>query len=312
MKDQDKTKEQLISELEELRLEKHGHKQVEEKQRESEEHYRILVDSTPDFIYSLDRESRHTAVNQSVCKALGLNAQDIIGKNHTDLGFPDDIVREWKPLHQKVLSKEVVKTETTTPLPDGSLHTYEVVLMPICDERGVVKGIRGTSRDITERKQAEEILKQYSERLEKMVAERTAKLTKANDHLQQEITERKKAEEELRKGKELLQNILNTALSLIVVRDLDGRRLLVNKEFERRTGIRLEQAIGGTPYDIHSPEVAARILNDDHQVLESRKPLIVERTTLLKGKVYTLYIAAKGELSTTCPRGKGVDNYRVL
>ena len=65
--------------------------------RQSEEKYRILVDNTPDFIYAFDRESRHTSVNQSICKALGLNAQDIIGKNHTELGFPDDIVQEWIP-----------------------------------------------------------------------------------------------------------------------------------------------------------------------------------------------------------------------
>ncbi len=81
---------------------------------------------------------------------------------------------------------------------------------------------------------------------------------------------------------------MDTALSIIVVRDLDGRRLLVNKEYERRTGVRVEQAIGGTPYDIHSPEGAARILNDDQQVLESHKSLIVEKTVLLKGKAYTL------------------------
>ncbi|MCP4157945.1 MAG: PAS domain S-box protein [bacterium] len=131
-----------------------------EKTKQSEESYRILVDNTPDFIYSFDRESRHTAVNKSVCLAMGLNAEDIIGKNHTQLGFPDDIVREWQELHHQVFhTKKVVKTETTAPMPDGSIHTYEVVLIPIVDEQGNVTGIRGTSRDITERKHTGEKLK---------------------------------------------------------------------------------------------------------------------------------------------------------
>ena len=251
MKDQEKTKEQLIIELEDMRQEKHGRKAEEEKLRESEEKYRVLVDNTPDFIYSFDRESRHTAVNQSICKALGLNAQDIIGKNHTDLGFPDDIVQEWKALHQTVFtSKEIVKTETKTPMPDGSLHTYEVILVPICDERGVVKGIRGTSRDITEHKLAEEILKQYSERLDKTVAERTAKLTKANDHLQQDITERKGVEEKLSFQSSLLEQVHNG----VIVIDLDNKIIYWNKFAEELYQWKSEEVLGKNIVELLSPE----------------------------------------------------------
>ncbi|MCP4220958.1 MAG: PAS domain S-box protein [bacterium] len=131
-----------------------------EKTKRSEEKYRILADNTPDFIYSFDKDSRHTAANQSVCNALGLSCEDIIGKSHTELGFPDDIVREWRELHRQVFqTKEVVKTETATPMPDGSVHTYEVILTPIADEGGHITGIRGTSRDITQRKRTAELLK---------------------------------------------------------------------------------------------------------------------------------------------------------
>jgi len=136
-------------------------KQMEEKLLESEGRFRDLVNNTPDFIYSLNRERRHTAVNRSVCKALGLEEHDIIGKNHSELGFPEDICHEWRKLHDKVFStKQVVKAETITPMPDGTEHTYEVVLTPIFDENENVTGIRGISRDITESKQAVELLKQ--------------------------------------------------------------------------------------------------------------------------------------------------------
>lgn len=136
-------------------------KQAEEKLRESESQVRDLVNNTPDFIYSLNRERRHTAVNRSVCAAMDIEAYEIIDKNHSELGFPEDICREWHKLHDKVFStKQVVKTETATFMPDGTEHTYEVVLTPIFDENENVNGIRGISRDITKSKQAVESLKQ--------------------------------------------------------------------------------------------------------------------------------------------------------
>jgi PAS domain S-box-containing protein len=123
----------------------------------SEEKYRILVNNTPDFIFSLDRESRYTAVNQSVCRSLGLEAHEIIGKNQRELGFPETLILEWDKLHHKVFNTgQVVETETTTPMPDGTTRTYEVVMMPIFDEKGIATGIRVMSRDISYRKKMEE------------------------------------------------------------------------------------------------------------------------------------------------------------
>ncbi len=124
--------------------------------RKSEENYRLLVDNTPDFIYSFDRESRHTAVNRSICKAMGLSESEIVGKTHTELGFPREIAEEWQALHEEVFrTGKTIETETDTVMPDGKIHNYLVVLIPVFDEQGEVISIRGTSRDITERKRAE-------------------------------------------------------------------------------------------------------------------------------------------------------------
>lgn len=127
----------------------------------SEAKYRLLANNTSDLIYSLDRESRYTAFNQSVCRAFGLEAREIIGKNYRELGFPEHFVQEWENLLHKVFKTgKVVETELATPMMDGTVRIYEVVLMPVFGEDERVTSIRGTSRDITFRKKMdEEILK---------------------------------------------------------------------------------------------------------------------------------------------------------
>ena len=139
-------------------------KRAEEALRESEERYRVLVENTPDFIYSLDREGRYTAVNQNVCQAMNLPFEAIIGKNYRELGFPEVIVQEWEGMHRRVLDGEVVEAETSTPMPDDKVRTHEVTLRPIKDSDGQITGIHGVSHDISERKRTEDALRTSEER----------------------------------------------------------------------------------------------------------------------------------------------------
>jgi chromosome segregation ATPase len=66
---------------------------------------------------------------------------------------------------------------------DGSVRNLETVISIIRDEADKPVGIQGLSRDITERKQAEEELQKHREHLEELIKERTAELENANKEL---------------------------------------------------------------------------------------------------------------------------------
>jgi PAS domain S-box-containing protein len=134
--------------------------------RKSEERLRLINDSSADLIYSYDRKGRFTSTNASMCTALRLDESQIIGRTHAELGFPEEQCREWDALHQIVYETDSpVIRETSTPLPDGSMHIFEVILNPLHDASRKMIGIGGTTREITERKMAEEAVRTANHKL---------------------------------------------------------------------------------------------------------------------------------------------------
>ena len=142
-------------------------RQMEEALKDSEERYRLMNDASLDFIYSYDRSGRFTSANRSLCAVLNKSDNQIIGRTHTELGFPDAQCRDWEELHKRVYETGTTVTAfTSTPMPDGTIRQYEVVLNPLHDSTGTITGITGTTRDITERKQQELALLKNSEELQ--------------------------------------------------------------------------------------------------------------------------------------------------
>ncbi len=108
----------------------------------------------------------------------------------------------------------------------------------------------------------------------------------------EDITERKRAEEALRESQERLQAIMDNAPAVIFVRDLQGRYLLVNRGYEERFRLAREDLVGKTPYDIFPKDVADALLAHDREVLEAGKPLQFEEVVPQDGEQRT-YIAVK-------------------
>ena len=146
---------ELRQRVSELEAAKNELARTEAALRESETRYHRLLDNTSDFIYSFDLEGRFTIVNRSVCEAFGLQADEIVGKNHIQLGFPEDFVQQWKEMQRRVLGGKVVTEEVSIQVPDGEVRTYEVNLRPLYNEDGLIIGFSGISRNITERNRYE-------------------------------------------------------------------------------------------------------------------------------------------------------------
>ncbi len=109
----------------------------------------------------------------------------------------------------------------------------------------------------SQRKRAEEALRDTNQDLENRVAERMTALTRLNDELVQEIIEREQTETTLRKSEEQLRKLsraVEQSPSIVIITNTKGKIEYVNPKFSRATGYTLEDVIGKTPRILKSGE----------------------------------------------------------
>ena len=143
-------------------------KQAEETLRESEERYRSLFEGAEDHIFVIDQDFRYVTANPSALKAGGFTLEDVVGKGPSEI-FPEDKDFYLSRYRRVFETGQSVSFERKLRLPDG-FHWFSVTLSPIKNVQGRVIALTGISRDVTERKQAEETLRESEERF-RMVLE---------------------------------------------------------------------------------------------------------------------------------------------
>lgn len=139
---------------------------AEEALRQSEMRYREVVEGTADLITTVDREGRFTYVNYVAKKVYGLNSEQCIGLPAFDFIHPDDQERtkEWfrkcvgAGMKQASIENQQVNRET------GAIADMLWTCRFHYDDDGQPKMVSGIARDITERKRAEEVLRQSEAR----------------------------------------------------------------------------------------------------------------------------------------------------
>ncbi|MBD3308146.1 PAS domain S-box protein, partial [candidate division KSB3 bacterium] len=144
-------------------------KQAEEALRQSEERYRLLIESIHDSVYVLDREWRHTIVNQAAEEFTGMPKDSLLGAKLTEL-FPGVENTSFFKAFQRVMDTRQPETIVSEyRFADGRHAWYEVHISP------VPEGILCISRNITDRKAAEKAL-QESERQKNLILNATAEM----------------------------------------------------------------------------------------------------------------------------------------
>jgi len=122
--------------------------------------YKAALSNTPDLIYVFDLNHRFIYANEALLAMWGRTWEDAIGKNCLELGYPD-----W---HAAMHDREIEEVVATKRPIRGEVHftgthgrrLYEYIFVPVFGTDGEVESIAGTTRDNTERKQAEQALLQ--------------------------------------------------------------------------------------------------------------------------------------------------------
>jgi PAS domain S-box-containing protein len=131
--------------------------------KESEEKYRLLVNNIPDYIYLIDRDMYVKSSNTAAQTIFKSRFKKIDGRHLSEL-FPKELYEEYKSNLEMVFDEKKPFKGESTLIANGIESFINVILNPVFDKNGEVQSVIGISRDITERKLAEEALLESEER----------------------------------------------------------------------------------------------------------------------------------------------------
>ena len=142
----------VVSILSELRL------QSQARAHANEELLEAVVSGTTDAVFVKDLQGHYLLINDAGARMLRKTPSDIVGRDDTQL-FPLPVAQELMANDGAIMHRALTQThEESLPFPDGQDHVFLVTKGPVLDKQGQVKGLFGISRDITERKMADQTL----------------------------------------------------------------------------------------------------------------------------------------------------------
>ncbi|HKQ44753.1 MAG TPA: PAS domain S-box protein [Rhizomicrobium sp.] len=140
---------------------------AEEALRRSQEQFRLLVQGVTDYaIYMLDPEGSVTSWNAGAERIKGYTADEIIGKHFSQFYMPEDREQARPQRALEIAAREGrFESEGWRVRKDGTRFWSHVILDPIRDDDGTLLGFAKITRDVTEKKAAQEALERAREAL---------------------------------------------------------------------------------------------------------------------------------------------------
>jgi two-component system, sensor histidine kinase and response regulator len=130
--------------------------------RKSEDRFKQIAEAAGEFIWEVDATGLYTYVNRISESLLGYSAEEILGKKHFYDFFEPGVKEELKLIALEAFSQKETFRDFENPNQhkDGHIVILSTTGMPILDPDGNLLGYRGVDTDITERKRAEEALRE--------------------------------------------------------------------------------------------------------------------------------------------------------
>ncbi len=261
-------------------------KKAETELKEKQKLLEDITSTTPGIIYIFDLEDHHLVfANPGLPRYLGYEVNDIrlLGENvYEAVIHPDDlpVLGEVMAKLAEAADREAIEYEIRVRHRKDRwiwLYNTNIVFSRAADGRS--KQILGIAHDITKKKEDENELKKYHQRLEELVDERTALLQITNKKLEREILIRRQAEdklqlnyEALRQSNELLEQIFSNIYICIAYMDRDFNIIRVNTAYALTDGRPPEFFIGKNHFDLYPDEENERIFRG---VVEKGGPFFV-------------------------------------
>jgi len=198
--------------------------------QKEKEFIETILESTDEGISGLDRDLKVTVWNQALERRTGVRKKEIIGKSLFDF-FPEYAAEE-KDTFLKVQQGESVHLRDRELKHRSGFFDMDVV--PIRDESGEIIGSLSFSRDVTDKKQAIELLKEANQALKLKQEE----LNKINAELETKVRQLEAARNELHENNRFIESIIETTEDFVTVYNLRERKnIFANKKALEYVGI---------------------------------------------------------------------------
>ena len=203
----------------------------------SETRFRDLVMSLSDWVWECDDRFFLTYSSDRVLDLLGYEVEEVVGKTPFEFMSIEETTDFETTLTQCMSDKApLADLEHWVYHKEGHSICLQTSGLPVFDHMGRVIGYRGASKDVTERKQMEQIAREYNTMLEMEVAERTGELEENNQRLEKEIAERQQIEAALRLSEERLNLAIHGAHYGIWDWSLDSDELYLSPRWKSLLG----------------------------------------------------------------------------
>jgi PAS domain S-box-containing protein len=229
----------------------------------------FALDQAGDGIFWAQHDGQFVYVNDAACRKLGYTRDELLTMKVWDIDAqltPEEWNQCWEGRQEHTFRHETIHRTK-----DGRTFPVEVSLSFII--AGEQEYLYAFAQDITERKQAEDALRQSE-----------AALQAANRQLEQRVQERTAA---LRESQALLHTVLEHSPAFIFVYDLDGRYMLINRSGANLFGLAPEEIIGKTGDELVAAEHVERWREEDRQVIAAKTAIAFEQSYQHHDNSYT-------------------------